>query len=140
MGLDRTGVDLDLLLSGGVFCRETLPRVNAALSDQAAALTTQVMTSAAVLLLAGDIITNASFRSGATAAGVPTNWWFALYDTAGALLGQTADQLTAAWAANATKTLALVGAAGVTFPFKVQVSGIYFLACMVKATTVPSLL
>jgi len=73
------------------------------------ALVTQVMTSVPIYLHAGDVITNISFRSGATAANTPTNWWFALYSKAAtpALLAQTADQLTAAWALNTTMTKAL---------------------------------
>jgi len=100
------------------------------------ALTTQVMSAVAIPLQPGDVVTNLSFKSGATAAGTPTNWWFALYDTSAtpALLGQTADQTTTAWAANTVKTLAL------TTAYKVTVAGIYYAAIMVKATTVPSLL
>ena len=142
MGLDTTGIDFNLALNGGIFVRETFPRLNAALSDQAAGLTTQVMTNTAVFLAAGDLITNVTFLSGAVAAGTPTNWWFALYDnqTTPALVGQTADQLTAAWAASTVKTLPLtLPGAGFTVPFRVQASGIYYVACMVKATTVPSL-
>jgi hypothetical protein len=104
-------------------------------TDNATGLTTQVMLSAAVPLEAGDTVSNLSFCSGATAAGTPTNWWFALYDDSAtpALLAQTADQLTAAWAANTVKTLAL--ASQIVVPRQ----GIYYAAIMVKATTVPSL-
>lgn len=102
-------------------------------ADLVASLTTQVMTSVAIPLYGGDVVTSISFKAGATAAGTPTNWWFALYDPAGNLLAQTADQLTAAWAAGATKTLALATAQTVT------AHGLYYAACMVKATTVPTL-
>lgn len=107
-------------------------QVNADLS----ALTTQVMTSVAIPLRAGDVVTNITFKSGATAADTPTNWWFALYSTAStpALIAQTADQLTAAWAANTAKTVALATA------YTVTATGIYFVSVMVKATTPPSLL
>ncbi len=100
-----------------------------------AALTTQIMTVVGIPLQAGDVVTNISFKSGATAAGTPTNWWFALYDTSATpvLLAQSADQLTNAWAATATKTLALATAQ------TISTAGIYYLACMVKATTVPTL-
>ncbi|MFD7413527.1 hypothetical protein [Kitasatospora purpeofusca] len=99
------------------------------------ALTTQVMTSVPVYLRRGDIVTNISVRSGATAAGTPTNYWFALYSSAAtpALLGQTADQLTAAWGATTNKTLALAS------PVTIQADGTYWVGIMVKATTVPSL-
>jgi len=101
-----------------------------------AALTTQVMTASALYLEAGDVVTNLTFCSGTTAASVPTNWWFALYSTAATpvLLGQTADQATAAWAANTAKTVALAA------PYTATVTGIHYAAVMVKATTPPTLL
>lgn len=103
-------------------------------TSDTASLTTQVMTSTYLGTQPGDFVSNLTFISGATAAGTPTNWWFALYDAATlALLGQSADQLTAAWAADTAKTLPIVltgrpGAAGA------------YGAVMVKATTPPSLL
>jgi hypothetical protein len=101
-----------------------------------AALTTQVMTSVALPLQAGDVVTNLTFMSGATAAGTPTNWWFALYDTSAtpALIAQSADQTSTAWAADTAKTLAL------SAPYTVPTTGIYYAAVMVKATTVPTLI
>jgi hypothetical protein len=99
------------------------------------ALTTQVMLSVAVPLQAGDLVSNITFKSGATAANTPTNYWFALYDTAStpALVGQTADQTSTAWAANTVKTLALAT------PYRVPVTGVYYAAIMVKASAVPTL-
>lgn len=101
-----------------------------------ASLTTQVMQSTALYLQAGDLVTNLTFKSGATAAGTPTNWWFALYDDSAtpALLGQSADQTTAAWAASTAKTLALAS------PVNIARSGVYYASVMVKATTPPSLI
>jgi hypothetical protein len=101
-----------------------------------AALTTQIMTDVALYLEAGETVTNLTFCSATTAAGTPTNWWFALYSPAATplLLGQTADQASAAWAANTVKTLALVT------PYVVPTTGIYRAAIHVKATTVPTLL
>jgi hypothetical protein len=98
------------------------------------ALTTQVMLSVGLPLQSGDVVTSLTFVSGATAANVPTNWWFALYSPAGVLLDQSADQLAAAWAANTVKTLALSRG-----PLVVKDSGLYYAAIMVKATTPPSL-
>jgi hypothetical protein len=100
-----------------------------------AALTTQVMLSTALYLYAGDVVTNLTFTSGATAAGTPTNYWFALYSSAStpALLSQSADQTSTAWAANTAVTLAL-GAAQT-----IATSGVYYAAIMVKATTPPTL-
>jgi hypothetical protein len=125
--------------SPDTFCRRNLPRIG--LYDSAGdtgqvALATGVMTSVPIYLYAGDVITNISARSGATAAGTPTNWWFALYDNSGtpALLSQAADQTSTAWAANTTKTLALGSAQTITK------SGIYWVGIMVTATTPPTLL
>ena len=101
-----------------------------------AALTTQIMTAVALYLEAGDVVTNLTFCSATTAAGTPTNWWFALYSTATtpALIAQSADQTNTAWAANTAKTLAL------SAPYTVPTTGIYYAAVHVKATTVPTLL
>jgi hypothetical protein len=120
--------------SPDTFYRANMSRIG--VENAAAALTTQVMTAVPVFLNAGDLVTNLTFLSGGTAAGTPTNYWFALYDNAAtpALLAQTADQLTAAWAANTAKTLAL------SAPVRIQKTGIYWAVCMVKATTVPSLI
>ena len=99
-----------------------------------AALTTQVMLSVAVYLRAGDVVKSLTFKSGATAADTPTNWWFALYDPTGAKLSQTADQTNTAWAANTAKTLDLAATQTITS------TGFHFAGIMVKATTPPSLL
>ena len=99
-------------------------------------LATGVMLSVAVPLQAGDTITNITFKSGATAAGTPLNYWFALYDNSStpALLAQTDDQTTTAWAANTVKTLALQTAQ------VVSTAGIYYAAVMMKATDQVSLI
>lgn len=125
--------------SPDTFHRRNLPRTG--LYDSASdtgqvALATGVMTSVPIYLQAGDVVTNLSFRSGATAAGTPTAWWFALYSDAAtpALLAQTADQTSTAWAANTTMTKALAA------PYTVTRTGIYWAAIMVTATTPPTLL
>lgn len=125
--------------SPDTFYRRNLPRTG--LYDSASdtgqvALATGVMTSVPVYLHAGDVITSISVRSGATAAGTPTNYWFALYSNAStpALLAQSADQTTGAWAANTTKTLAL------SAPKTITESGVYWVGVMVTATTPPTLL
>lgn len=112
---------------------ENIPRIF--LTGNTAVLTTQVMASTPIVLEVGQVVTNLTFVSGATAAGTPTNWWFALYSRAAtpALLAQSADQLTAAWAANTAVTLALATAQQIT------TSGTYWAAVMMKATTPNSL-
>lgn len=128
-----SGPDVEYWLDGGVSLRKNLRRQEC--GGNLAALTTAVMTSVALFLEKGDTVTNLTFVSATTAAGTPTNWWFALYDTAStpALIGQTADQTTTAWAANTAKTVALAT------PYKVAATGIYYAAICVVATTVPTL-
>lgn len=113
-----------------VFHRANMPRLGL---DDVAALATGVMTSVDLWLNEGDLVTNLTFISGGTAAGTPTNYWFALYDPTGALLSQSADQLTAAWAADTAKTLALGTAQRITR------SGRYKAGINVTATTPPTL-
>jgi len=113
---------------------ENFPRW--AITTDLAAPTTQVMTTVAVPLQAGDVVTSITFKSGATAADTPTNWWFALYSSATvpARLAQTADQTSGAWAANTAKTVALATPQLITEP------GVYYAAFMMKATTVTTLI
>jgi hypothetical protein len=131
--------DAALPSSPNTFYRANLPRFG--LYDSASdtgqvALATGVMTAVRIKLAAGDVVTNISVRSGATAAGTPTNYWVALYSNAAtpALLSQSADQTSTAWAANTTKTLALAAAQTIT------ANGYYWVAIMVTATTPPTLL
>jgi hypothetical protein len=98
--------------SPDTFYRRNLPRVG--LYDSASdtgqvALATGVMTSVPIHLRSGDVVTNISFGPARPRPGTPTNYWLALYDSAAtpALLAQSADQTSTAWAANTTKTLAL---------------------------------
>jgi hypothetical protein len=126
--------DLPFVLMGAsTFYRENFDAGDQT-SDVAAALTTQVMLSTAIVLEAGDRVANLSFLSGGTAAASPLNWWFALYDSAGALIGQTADQTSAAWAADTVRTLALAT------PYIAPSTAAFFAAIMVRASTVPSLI
>ena len=119
--------------SGLATYRTNMRRVQ--VGSNLAALTTQVMLSSAIYLYEGDVVTNLTYLSGGTAAGTPTNYWYALYSNAAtpALLAQTADQTSTAWAANTAITLALAA------PYTVTASGVYYAAIMVKATTVPTL-
>ena len=126
-------VDPAYLLNGGNVYRENIPQGRFGAVSDLSALTTQVMLSVALPLQKDDLVTNLTFRSGGTAANTPTNWWFALYSPAGALLSQTADQTSTAWAADDHKTLAL------GTPQRVTAAGVYFAAIMVKATAVPTL-
>lgn len=124
------------LLNGspsGTFRTNLVDRLQ--LSSNLSALTSAVMLSVALPLERGDVVTNLTFLSGATAVGTPANWWFALYDTAAtpALIAQTADQTSTAWAANTAKTVAL------SAPYTVTTSGVYYASVMVKASSVCTL-
>jgi hypothetical protein len=118
--------DLILAPSGAVF--ESIgPRTS--FSATAQTLTSGTLRLIAVNIAAGKTVTSISFRSGGTGATTPTAWWFALYDSARALLSQTADQTTTAWAASTTKTLALGAAQTVT------TTGLFYVAIMMTAAT-----
>lgn len=107
--------------------RETCPEVNTVAPTASGTLFLQ-----AIYLKAGQLVSNITISSATTAAATPTNCRFALYSGARALLAQSADQLTAAWAANTVKTLAM------TTPYRVATSGLYYIGLLVVATTVPT--
>lgn len=122
-----------------LFYRSNLPRfglVDSAGDSGHVALADAVMTSTPLPLVAGDLITNLSFLSGATAVNTPAHWWFALYDTQAtpALIAQSADATSEAWAANTWKTKALGTA------YRVPKTGVYWAAIMQDATAVGSLI
>jgi hypothetical protein len=75
-------------------------------------------------------VSNISWHSATTAAGTPTHWMFGLYDISRNLLATSTDQLTAAWAANTLKTLAM------TTPYTVPASGLYYIGMFMAATTI----
>jgi len=103
-----------------------------AITQNSGILTSGRLRVTPIYLYSGMTVTYLSFVSATTPAGTPTNWWFALYTGAGALMAQTADQTTTAWAANELKTLAL------SAPQAIVTTGVYYAAIMVKATTVPN--
>lgn len=113
---------------------ESYPRVGARIADAVSVLTTGKLMLQAIHIPAGVTVTNITMRGSSTAAVSPTNWWFALYDSSLNLLRQTADQTTAAWAANASKTLAL------TSPFVTTYSGLYYVGESMAAATVNNLI
>lgn len=116
-------------LKGGLY--ETVERQTVA--DDLAALASGTLVLCAIDLPGGLLISNITFVAGATAAGTPLNQWFALYDGSLKKLAVTADDTSTAWAANAAKTLAIANG------YRTQGSGLFYLGCMVKATTVPTL-
>lgn len=113
------------------FIRSNIPAW-AAVADLAAT-GTGVAIGTRIWLRKGDVVTNLTFTSGATAAATLTNWWHALYDPDGALLKQSADQTSAAWAASTAKKLAL------SSPQTITADGWYLAATMTAASTVQTL-
>ncbi|MBW5420274.1 hypothetical protein GKQ77_01645 [Streptomyces sp. BG9H] len=128
--------DLGWLNSAGrpdpdvTFHRANLPRVGL---DDVPAAATGVMCSVAIYLQDGDLVSNLTFISAGTAGGTLTNQIAALYNGAGALMAQSADKTSEAWAADTAKVFALAAAQRITK------SGIYYAALAVAASTVPTL-
>jgi hypothetical protein len=106
--------------------RELCPEVNSTVPTASGTLWLQ-----AIYLKAGQLISNIILSSATTAAGTPTNARAGLFDLATrALLAETANQTTTAWAANTVKTLAL------TTPYRVPTSGLYYIGFYMTATTI----
>lgn len=120
------GVDQDL------FVRSNIPAYNC--TSDLAATATGVAIGTRVFLREGDIVNNLTFVSGNTAAATITNWFHALFDPDGKLLAQSADQGSAAWAANTAKKLALAT------PVTIEKDGWYIVATSMTATTVNTLI
>ena len=117
--------------SYNITCSETIPRFDA--GDDFAVAATGVVLSVGIPLQVGDLVTNITFVTGATAAGTPTAGFVALYSPAGALLGQSADFATTARAANTAYTVAIAT------PVLITAAGLYYAAISFTATTVPTL-
>lgn len=111
---------------------ESIPRMLCGEANLAA-IASGTLFLQAIYLRAGQKINNISFFSATTAAGTPTQGFFALYDDSRNLLAQSANFTTEAWAANSIKTKAL------TAQYTVPTSGIYYIGIVIVATTVPTL-
>lgn len=105
--------------------REICPEVNTVAPTASGTLFMQ-----AIYLRAGQLVSNITISSATTAAGTPTNYFFALYDGSRNLRAVSANQTTTAWAANTVKTLAM------TTPYRVPTSGLYYIGIMMTATTI----
>lgn len=96
--------------------------------------TTATMVFSPAVLYKGDVIAQATQVSGPVAAATPTRHWIALYRARdGALLGQTADAATLAWAASTARKRAF------TAPITITEDGLYYVATYIVAGTVPPL-
>jgi hypothetical protein len=121
--------DDDVSPSAALF--ETFPRENA--DANLSVLATGTLVLQAVFLPYNAVVSSITCVSGATAAGTPTNQWFALYDQNLNKLAVTADDTATAWATDSAKTLSISGGFTTTY------AGLHYLGLMVKATTVPTL-
>jgi hypothetical protein len=110
-----------------VFVRSNIPAW--ACTSDLAATATGVAIGTRIFLRKGDVVTNVTFVAGNTAENTPTHRAHALYDPDGALLAQSADQLTAAWAANTALKLAL------SAPVTIAEDGWHIVATTTTATT-----
>jgi hypothetical protein len=110
---------------------ETVPKMFAG-ADLAIAAT-GVELSLMIPLVAGTLVTNLTWVTGATAAGTPTAGYACLRNTAGALLVQSADFGSTARAANTAYTTALSTA------YLVPSTCLYRVGISFTATTVPTL-
>jgi hypothetical protein len=127
----------------GVNGYETLPRTLApGIANQSGILTNNKIHHYPIALPKGFSVGHITFISGATAASLPTHWWFGIYDSAFVQLAVTADQAGAAWAANTAKTLAIATTAqGAQTSFVTKYAGLYYVSIAASATTaVPTLL
>jgi hypothetical protein len=98
-----------------------------------ATLTSGTLALHAAYIPAGVTITNIAYKSGATAAVAPTNWWFGLFDSSRNILRQTADQTSTAWGTQTVMSVALSSAFVTTY------SGLHYFGIMMAAGTVVSL-
>lgn len=106
---------------------------NVSVINVTAALVSQRVQLVAIELPAGVTITSISFLSATTAGATLVNQVFGLYNSSLALLRSTVDDTSTAWGANTLKTLAL------TSTFLTTYHGLHYLAILVNATTVPTL-
>lgn len=107
--------------------RQLCPEVNTA------GPATGTMLMMAIMLRAGDLVSNIDLWSATTAAGTPTNYLAGLYDGNRNLLATSANKVTEAWAANSQKSFAM------TTPYRVPVTGLYYIGYFMTATAVPTL-
>lgn len=118
---------------------ETLPR--AMCGNAITPLTSGKLYMMAINLPKGLLITSIRWESSSVALSAGTVQLFGLYDdnsgsssgTARALLRGTADDGSTAWGTNTVKTLNL------TSTYTTTRAGVYYLGCLVVATTVPAL-
>jgi len=111
---------------------ESIPR-QLCTETNTSALTSGTLYLQAIYLWAGQTVSNITIWSATTAAGTPTQGFFALYDSGRNLLAQSANFTNEAWASQSAKTKAM------TTPYRVTATGLYYVGIVIVATTVPTL-
>lgn len=111
----------------------TYDRAQGPLNGNRAELSTGRISVYRIFLPKGITVNTISFFSATTALSVGANQWFGLFNNTFGKLAVTGDDTSTAWAANTVKTLTISGG------FLTTYSGLHFVGCMVKATTVPTL-
>jgi hypothetical protein len=97
------------------------------------------MQLAAVPLIAGQVVGHLAWCSDTTAAVTPTNQWLALFNLAGVMLANTADQLSAPIPATTYFEYPIAQvSSGPVSSYVVPATGIYFIGIVVAAATMPS--
>lgn len=91
--------------------------------------TTGVLYMQAIALKAGQLVSNIGISSATTAAVTPTHFMIGLFDKNRNLLATSADQTTAAWAANTYKSIAMAT------PYRVPTSDLYYIGFFQTAAT-----
>lgn len=145
IGLSDRGVGVPVAYTPADVNAESLPptaaiaqtisrRAGVVIANQATSLVSGTVRMVGVWLPSGTTVTSISFYTGTTAAVTPTNWFFGLYDSSLAQLRITANQTTAAIGASTVKTVNL------TSTFTTTYSGLHYLAIMVTAGTMPTLM
>jgi hypothetical protein len=88
------------------------------------------MTSCAIYLTKGTLVTNLAWMTSTTAESNPVHAWAALYDTSAtpALIGQSTDDAAHTWAADTLKKFTLAT------PYRVATTGVYYASLMLAAT------
>lgn len=109
---------------------ESIPRNNCFEVNTTAPTASGTLWMQSIFVESGRIVNNILWHSATTAANTPTNNIIGLYDINRNLLAQTANQTTAAWAANTMKTIAL------TAPYTIPSSGLYYVGFLMTATAV----
>ena len=114
------------------FIAETMPREQMPETATIICTSTQIALQA-VWLSAGQLVTNISVCTSTTAASVPTHYALGLYDGLGNLCASSVDQLTTAMTTQTLYTFAM------STPYRVALSGLYYVAFGFVGTTVPTL-